>query len=65
MIPTFRCVAVLLLFWFLVSFSAGCGWYYVFSSPPVPEYRQPSDEGIQHMTSRMMGKATSSTRCAS
>ena len=57
MIPTFRCVAVLLLFCFLVSFSAGCGWYYVFSSPPVPEYRQPSDEDIQHMTGRMMGKA--------
>jgi len=57
MIPTFRRVTVLLLSWFFVSFAAGCGWYYVFSSPRVPEYRQPSDEDIQHMTSRMMGKA--------
>jgi WD40 repeat protein len=49
--------AVFFLLCFPVALSAGCGWYYMFSSPPVPEYRQPSEADIQQMTSRMMGKA--------
>jgi WD40 repeat protein len=58
MIPTIQRFAVLLLFWLPVALSAGCGWYGMFSSPAVPEYRQPSEADIQQMTNRMMGKAT-------
>ena len=57
MIPTVRRSAVLFLLWLPVALSTGCGWYYMFSSPSVPEYRSPSDEDIQKMTNRMMGKA--------
>ena len=57
MVPNLRRFTALFLLWIPVALSAGCGWYYMFSSPSVPEYRQPSDEDIQKMTSHMMGKA--------
>jgi WD40 repeat protein len=57
MIPTVQRFVVMFLLSVPVALSAGCGWYYMFSSPSVPEYRQPSEADIQQMTSRMMGKA--------
>ncbi len=42
----------------LVVFPLGCSLPYGgFGGPSFPEYRPPSDEDIQQMTSRMMGKA--------
>jgi len=41
----------------LIVMPAGCGWYYVFNSPSIPEYRQPSEAEIEQMTRRMMGQA--------
>ena len=57
MIRTVTPFAVVFLVCATMALSAGCGWYYKFSTPPVPDYRQPSDEEIQQMTNRMMGKA--------
>lgn len=48
---------ILLLLLSLVVMPAGCGWYYVFNSPPIPEYRQPSGAELEYMTKRMMGQA--------
>ena len=42
---------------FLTVMPAGCGWYYVFSQPSIPDYRQPSQAEIEQMTQRMMGRA--------
>jgi WD40 repeat protein len=46
-----------LILLFLSIMPAGCGWYYVFNSPSIPEYRQPSEAEIEQMTRRMMGQA--------
>lgn len=48
---------ILLLLLSLVVMPAGCGWYYVFNQPSIPEYRQPSEAEIEQMTRRMMGQA--------
>jgi hypothetical protein len=34
----------------LAVMPAGCGWYYVFNSPSISEYRQPSEAEIEQMT---------------
>lgn len=37
---------------------AGCGWYYMFTSPPIPDMpRMPSEADIERMQQRMMGKS--------
>lgn len=48
---------ILLLLLSLAVMPAGCGWYYVFNQPSIPEYRQPSEAEIEQMTRRMMGQA--------
>jgi len=52
-----RCWTTLSAVLLLALLPAGCGWYYMFSSPSVPDYRQPTDADIEQMTQRMMGKA--------
>lgn len=53
----FRRFDPILLLLSLVVMSAGCGWYYVFNSPSIPEYRPPGEAEIEQMTRRMMGQA--------
>lgn len=49
---------ILLLLLSLTVMPAGCGWYYVFNSPPMPDVpRMPSQEEIERMQQRMMGRA--------
>lgn len=57
MIPSTRCWTILLAAVLLAVLPAGCGWYYMFSSPSIPDYRQPTEADIEQMTQRMMGKA--------
>lgn len=42
----------------LALLPAGCGWYYMFTSPPIPDMPpMPSEADIERMQQRMMGKA--------
>ncbi len=41
----------------LAAHAAGCGWVDLFSSPPVPDYRMPSQAELEQVMTRSMGRA--------
>ena len=54
-IARLRCLFILFL---LGVLPAGCGWYYVFNSPRLPDTpRMPTDAEMERMSQRMMGKS--------